>query len=85
MPASAASHDRVGRERRRHVDHRRVGAGGVDRFGNRVEHGPPSTGCSVPPLPGGHAGHHLGAVGAAEFAVEAPPALPVKPCTMTLV
>ena len=30
--------DRVGRERRRHEDHRGVGAGFVDRFGDGVEH-----------------------------------------------
>ena len=43
--------DGVGRERRRHEDHRRVGAGLLDGFGDGVEHRQARR-PSAPPLPG---------------------------------
>ena len=43
--------DRIGRERRRHVDHRGVGAGLPGRFRHRIEHRQAEMAC-VPPLPG---------------------------------
>ena len=50
MPASAASMDRIGGERRRHEDDRGVGAGFLDRLGDGVEDRHAGDFC--PPLPG---------------------------------
>ena len=52
--------DRIGRERRRHVDHGGIGAGGVDRFTHGVEHRQFDVGGAA--LPRGHAADDLGAV-----------------------
>ena len=53
--------DRVGGERRRHVDHRRVGAGLGDRLGHGVEHRQVEMRGAA--FARRHAAHHLGAVG----------------------
>src|SRR5690606_37135244 len=52
--------DRVGRERRRDVDDRSIGAGGVDRLAHGVEHRQLDVGGAA--LAGGHAADDLGAV-----------------------
>ena len=62
--------DRVGRERRRHEDHRRVRAVLRDRLGDGVEHGHALDVLAA--LAGRHARDEVRAVGAVAEAVEAP-------------
>jgi len=68
--------NRVGSERRRHVDHRRFGAGFLHRVVTGVEHRQVQMLAAA--AAGGDAADHLGAVGDALFGVEVP-CLPVNP------
>jgi hypothetical protein len=71
--------DGVGRERRRHVDDRGVGAGGLHRVGDGVEDGHVSE--LLAALAGGDAADHVGAVGEHLLAWNVP-AEPVMPWQM---
>jgi hypothetical protein len=70
--------DRVGGERRRHVDHRRIGAGGGDGLGDGVEHRQAEVGGAA--LARGDAADDLGAVVSICCAWKVP-CEPVKPWT----
>ena len=61
-------HDRVGRERRRHKNHRGIGAGLVGRFAHRIENRPALV--RRPALAGRHAADDLRAVSRAGLRVK---------------
>ena len=77
-PASAASVDRVGGERRRHVDHRVLRRRLLDRLGDRIETGTPSNVC--PALAGRDAADDFVPY-AIICCVWNAPSRPVMPCT----
>src|SRR5687767_4764527 len=61
-------HNRVGGKRRRHEDHRRVGAGLFHRIGHGVEHRPAFVGRAA--FARRDAAHHLGVIGLRGLGVE---------------